>query len=262
MSRPSGVGKSPKQTRITLEDPYHKTGRAKVHLDALRQEISAFVESNPIRVFPKDDVKHGRYRIRIKVNEIPPQIPLIAGDCFYCLRSALDQTVWALAKRKMGVGYPTHTQFPIFEHNTARNRQKFRQYTAGIPAAAMGVLKSFQPYHRANPSAHLLSTLNALCNIDKHRRIPVHSQELIVHFPDAPVSIARFFEFDAEQQMFSVPLEYKSQVNFEPKASFNVVFGDFSADPSNNIPCDLDRMINIYEFVTNTVIPKFARFFA
>ena len=146
-----------KRTGISLDDPYLKTTRAKTHLDALRDEINAFYKSEPIRIFREDDVKRQLYCIRIVIATIPSQLPLIAGDLFYCLRSSLDQAVWALAKRKIGTGgYPTHTQFPIFDHNTARNRAKFTQYTTGIPAAAIGIIKSLQPYHRADPAAHLL----------------------------------------------------------------------------------------------------------
>lgn len=248
-----------KRTGISLDDPYLKTTRAKTHLDALRDEINAFYKSEPIRIFREDDVKRQLYCIRIVIATIPSQLPLIAGDLFYCLRSSLDQAVWALAKRKIGTGgYPTHTQFPIFDHNTARNRAKFTQYTTGIPAAAIGIIKSLQPYHRADPAAHLLSRLNLLCNIDKHRRIPVHGEELIVGFPDAPRALAKLWTFDHKQQMISVPIAYKSQMRFNPEVSFKIIFGDMSA----GVSCDFDGMKSIYEFVTNSVLSRFARFFA
>ncbi len=39
--------------------------------------------------------------------------------------------------------------------------------------------------------------------------------------------------------------------------SFKVVFGDMS----DGISCDLDGVTDIYNFVVDSVIPRFARFF-
>ena len=72
----------------SLVDSYLKTTRAKVHLDALRNEIDLFRKSKPCSVFRKDNVKRGRYEIRIKIANTPDPIPLILGDLLYCLRSS------------------------------------------------------------------------------------------------------------------------------------------------------------------------------
>lgn len=248
---------SRRDDRVSLADAYLKTTRAKVHLDSLRDGINAFLESKPITIRREDDVKRQVYRVRIILADPPVEIALIAGDLFYCLRSSLDQAIWALAKIRMGFGYPTHTQFPIFDHDTARNRAKFKQYTAGIPAVAKSIIKSLQPYHRANPSAHRLSLLNSMCNIDKHRRIAVHGQELTFWFPDAGPELLAVATFDQKQQMISVPLAYKSQMRFEPEVSFKVIFGDYAMGVSS----DYEAIKSVYHFVTNDVLPRFARFF-
>jgi hypothetical protein len=239
----------------SLVDPYLKTTRAKVHLDALRNEIDLFRKSKPCTVFHKDNVERGRYEIRIKIADTPGDIPLILGDLLYCLRSSLDQLVWWLAK--LTTPYPRGTQFPILEERSAKTRKNFSTYTAGVPASAAKLIDSLQPYHRAEPSAHLLWRLNRLCNIDKHRRIPVHSDVVTFGFPRMPHNLARFIEFDHDQQMMSVPLELKGQMALDPKLSFNVIFGDIS----EGISCDFDGVANIYNFVADSVIPRFTRFF-
>lgn len=196
-----------------------------------------------------------RYEIRVKVQDTPNDLPLILGDLLYCLRSALDQTVWQLAK--LTTSYPDGTQFPIFDRNNAKTRRSFASYTAGVPAGAAQLIESLQPYNRAEPETHLLWRLNRLCNIDKHRRVPVHSSQLVFQFPDFPKSSTRFLEFDESQEMVSVPLNMKSQMGFDPDVSFNVVFGDLT----ENVSADLDGISKIYEFVADSVIPRFARFF-
>src|ERR1039458_6707399 len=97
----------------SLVDPYLKTERAKEHLDSLRNELDAFRKSKPYSITFEDDVEHDRYRMRLKVSDTPFRIPLIAGDLFYCLRSALDQLVFSLAQ--LTTRDPKGTQFPILD---------------------------------------------------------------------------------------------------------------------------------------------------
>src|SRR5207247_1546235 len=113
-------------------------------------------------------------------------------------------------------------------------------------------------YQRADPASHLLWRLNLLCIIDKHRRIPIHGDALVVNFPAMPHASLALLSFDHEQNMVSGPLGLKSQMTFDPEVSFNIIFGDVSA----GISCDFDGVAKIYEFVTTSVLPRFARFFA
>jgi hypothetical protein len=143
---------------LGLADPYLKTTRAKQHVDSLRNELDAFYKSKPYSIVGEDDVEYGRYRIRMKVKDTPERIWLIAGDLFYCMRASLDQLVWVLAK--LTIPYPHHTQFPIL---SSPDPNRFGRYTRGIPAEAVSIIESFQPYHGGDPSAvrsHLLWQLN------------------------------------------------------------------------------------------------------
>ena len=62
--------------------------------------------------------------------------------------------------------------------------------------------------------------------------------------------------------MLSVPIALKRQVSLDPSVTIQIVFGDFSTDPALDLACDLAGVEKIYDFVTNSVIPRFARFFA
>jgi hypothetical protein len=243
------------QLKPSLVEPYLKTTRAKVHLDALRHSLDLFRKSKPITVFRKENRKSGRYEIRIKIADTPNEVPLILGDLLYCLRSSLDQTVWQLAS--LTTPYPERTQFPILDKDTRNTRKSFADWTDGVPARAKRLIKSLQPYHRADPSAHLLWRLNRLCNIDKHRRIPIHGDQLNFRFPKISRASERLLSFDHDQNMVSGPLDLKSQMALDPDVSFDVILGDMS----DGISCDFDGITKIYDFVAQSVIPRFARFF-
>jgi hypothetical protein len=244
-----------------MADPKLKAARAKVHLETLRKELDSFYESKPYSLIREDDLKHGRYRIQVKLEQIPDPIFLIAGELFYCLRSSLDQLIFALAH--LSIPYPKGTQFPILDTDIATDKEikkRFNKQLTGVPADAVLIIESLQPYHGGNAAAinsHLLWRLNWLCNIDKHRRIPLHGKEIEFKFPLFPHSAGPLIEFDADNSMVSVPIDLKSKMALDPNISFKVVFGDLS----DGIACDFAGIEGIYNFVANDVIPRFARFF-
>jgi hypothetical protein len=239
----------------TLSDPYLKTVRAKEHLDELRERLKTFRESNPGSVSREEDVKNGLYVLRFEIKDIPDKTPLIVGDFVYCLRCALDQLVWALAK-EVGT-YPHGTQFPIFK---VANPKRFSEYILGVPADANAIIESLQPYHARDAEAiasHYLQQLSLLCNIDKHRRIPVESTVICFRFPDVPRGLIPHIRFDREAKVVIVPLALKDYMALDPVAPIDITFGD----SYEGIRCNFSRLEEIYEFVANSVIPRFSRFF-
>src|SRR5665213_527035 len=245
--------------KLSLADPYLKTTRAKVHLDALRGGLRLFSESKSDSFVGEDDLENGMYRLRFRFDDVPDDIWLIAGDLLYCLRASLDQLVWALAK--LTTGYPVGTQFPILDKDIALDKdakKRFEKYTTGVPAGAVHVIKSLQPYRGGDDfQSHLLWRLNLLCNIDKHRRIPLHGQMTAFHFPKFPKVHQSLMEFDQENDMVSVPAHLKSYMTVDPTFPVEVVFGDMA----EGITCDFNGIERIYNFVSGDVIPRFARFF-
>ena len=238
---------------MSLSDAYLKTTRAKKHLDDLLKELAAFHESKPYEFQEKLDFENQRYRIRIKVKDPPEELSLIAGDIFCCLRASLDYLVWALATLNTS-SYAEHTQFPILEKEDA---PRFEKQTKGVPAEAATIIESLQPYRAGDTQAihrHLLWRLNKLCNIDKHRRIPVYGSTVDFKLPH---SIAPFVMLEDDGVM-SFPLKLKQEVKIgcDPNNAFKVVFGD----SYDGIECDKDGIKQIYEFVAENVIPRFSRF--
>lgn len=242
-----------------LTDPYLKTSRAKVHLENLREQLTALT-NEPGEFFREDDLENQLHIVKVKIKDIPDVIPLIAGDLFYCLRASLDQLVWCLAKIKATPGYPEGTQFPILEQ---RDPHRFNRQTSGVPAEAIKIIESLQPYNAPNVDAvreNLLWRLNKLCNIDKHTRIPVHGVIGTLQwdaYSPAGTEVLTFSEFDNNAEM-KIPLRRKREMALNPRIrEFRVLFGDLYW----KIECDLAGVEAIYEFVTNRVIPRFSRFF-
>ncbi len=241
----------------SLADPFLKTSRAKAHLESLRGALDEFVRSNPFTISSWDDAAADRFCVKITINETPGNITLLVGDFLYCLRCSLDQLVWALSH--LTIPYPRGTQFPIFDKKNSETSKRFAKYTNGVPPDARTMIETLQPYNAANEATvtlNLLWRLNWLGNIDKHRRIPIHGDELELHFPNFPRGDAKYIERDAENATVRVPSRLKSVFQVEA-TSFKVRFGDLS----DGIECDLEGLEHIYSFVAETVIPRFARFF-
>jgi len=243
---------------MALIDPYLKTTRAKVHLEHLREQLAVFCKE-PCQFIREDDLENQLHVIRMKIHNVPDAIPLIAGDLLYCLRASLDQLVWCLAKINATPGYPEGTQFPILEQ---RDAPRFNRQTSGVPAKAIEIIESLQPYNAPSADAvrsHLLWRLNKLCNIDKHMRIIVHGVTGIVKWDTFVVSDppTEFIKVD-DSLVMKMPLLLKDQMAPNPRIpEFKVLFGDLYW----KIECDIAGIEAIYEFVSNSVMPRFVGFF-
>lgn len=242
-----------------LADPYLKTARAKEHLDDLQERLAVFREEYPVTVSRKDDLENMRHVVGIKIKDIPEKFALVVGDFLYCLRSSLDQLVFALAQTK--TDYPKGTQFPIFDNPLdPTNEKRIAGYTRGVPADAVAIIKELQPYTGPNTAAikgHLLWRLNALCIIDKHRRIPTDKNFTDINFPDFPRKFGHLIHHDHDAGVITVPLFLKDKMRFDPTGAIEVIFGD----SHEGIECTFDGLEAIYEFVANSVLPRFLRFF-
>jgi hypothetical protein len=144
-----------------------------------------------------------------------------------------------------------------------RDVPRFNRHTNGIPAKALEIIESLQPYNAPTPDGireHLLWRLNKLCNIDKHTRIPVHGVAGVVTWDTfVPFGSDKFLltQFD-DTAVMKFPLSLKGQVALNPRIlEFKVVFGDLYW----KIQCSFADIEAIYEFVTSSVIPRFAGFF-
>lgn len=249
----------------SIEKPYVKTGRAKEHLDALENEFRVFIESNPPIISREDNIEKGWHIVNVQFPIPTDRLAVIAGDFAYCLRAALDYLVFELLmlatpELRKGTVLPRQdSQFPIFSQWTKREQKMFIAYTSGIPADAIQVIDSLQPYKKGNAyKDSILWKLNKLCNIDKHRRLAMSGADFTVDImKGVPACHQAFLKNCAI--MVAFPLAQKSQMNLNPVRlhSMSVRFGD----RTEGVMCTIRELHAMHKFVTEDVLPRFAGFF-
>lgn len=258
-----------------------KLFRAQKHLHDVI-EVVGRMENGQCEIIPehKPDSNLGVLRIRLTPKP-PPELSVVAGDCLFNLRSALDHLVWqlVLANGKM----PTrHNMFPICESPKAfaYNIGKLRRLD-GVSAQAHALIESLQPYPtRENP----LGMLATLHNIDKHQTINVTTAvardtelvwgggpaELLSETGD-PAAVLETFLGDEELRDGAImPIGLNlvndrvrdrfSKMKVQGYAAMFVAFHDPGATELE--PLRVDSVLQqICDFVGNTVISGFERFF-
>ncbi|WP_410660934.1 hypothetical protein [Amycolatopsis sp. lyj-112] len=177
-----------------------KLARASEHVESLRALVRQYRESGPYEVRPEATDTPGRLAYRLSVwRPQPISISTTVGDIVHNLRGALESLAFELALRSQG-GTLTDSQgqastFPICE-----TPEKFDSFFTGKRAdlfdgSARAVLRDAQPFKRHEEAVavgaveaieilgakaggfkedftqSLLHRLNALWNIDKHRRL-------------------------------------------------------------------------------------------
>jgi len=236
-----------------------KLGRAKVHFDALSPEVSAFEKSKPYRITSKDDTENGTHVIKIEIStEVPDNIGLLAGDFISCLRASLDYLAWDLALITTTTPFKD-TCFPIrgiYDGKGATERY-ISKVTQDIPSNAVTIIRNLQPY--CSGSAYRLThlwRLNKLWNIDKHRRIPIIGS-MSGEFLKLPIGTeAQVGEVD-NCHTLTIPLSAKRYMRFDPNPSVRLNFGG----DEEEVAVTVDDLLSMYEFVSQNVMPRFARLF-
>jgi hypothetical protein len=240
-----------------------KVERAKVHFDALEQAIAAFraAPEKSHRITSYDDLESGMFVIRGEgINdEIPLRIGLIAGDFVSNLRASMDHTIWALAALTTGRKPSNEICFPIVGQDSLDAQLRITRSTYGISDEAISIVKSLQPYNSGNgyQSTHLWR-LHRLWNVDKHRSIALHSMisDEMLWLPRTASSLVKI-EPLPNGAIMRFPISLKEKMRFDPGAGIDIRFGS----DDEGIVLYVNDFIDIYEFVSKEVIPRFDRFF-
>lgn len=231
-----------------------KTRRAEVHLKELEATVRHFVETDPYLITRKDNIKKHWHILSIEVKPAPDTIPLLVGEFAYSLRSALDQLAWQLALKHVSAPRSA-TSFPIRNPQPPRG---FGDAVRDIPPEAFTIIESLQPYHRGTAfKDHPLWILNELCITDKHATPAVNCSAFSYRINNAEVLSRRWFNYRCE---VAVSLSRKFKAQFDPDPP-EIIFGKpiDSAGPGFEVRIGAFR--DIYDFVRNDVIPRFAGFF-
>jgi hypothetical protein len=189
----------------SLEGPVIKLARAESQFYVLQQQIEAVWP--PEETWPVRTEQHrGGLEYRFYLGELPgiePAWALMAGEIMFNLRSALDHLAWELHVRHFrGRPIPKDielsSQFPIFDTHDKWRRKGLRRIKS-LSERDRRTIRFLQPYKRRHDKwssvRRGLSDLNALHNIDKHRKL--HLVAGTQRFATAPWSPHEFgFRFD------------------------------------------------------------------
>jgi hypothetical protein len=149
-----------------------KLDRAEEHLAALKDQVSAFLDTDPYGVREHIDPETGGYSLSIEIRQQPPLlVSVIVGDLIHNLRSALDHLAWQLVLAN-GRKPSGSTQFPTFvsEPVSEDDARKWAARVKGMSPAVVKEIAGMQPYTAGDKARlHSLAILNAFSNEDKHK---------------------------------------------------------------------------------------------
>jgi hypothetical protein len=238
-----------------------KAERAKLHLDAFNGHVSAYMKE-PYGVITKHDANNRRYVKRFHLKAFESVLGMELGEFLYCLRSGLDQMAWQMALPNARRDSPRDIYFPITEDlskGDRSSRDRRRSYAKALkrfPHDVRRQINAIQPHKGADPpETHPLWQLNKLCNLDKHKLIPIHSRGINPFIPAVPgVEVKNSDREDSIE--VSVPEEYKNRLDLRPTLPDPIEIGEWNSDW--RVP--LYRLSDIHGFITCTVIPRFVPF--
>ena len=147
-----------------------KIYRAQTSLLALESEISRYCTDRVDKV--RKEVPNSEYGVAFPQNQ-PSDIPIdwsvMVGEICYNLRSSLDHLIWQLVIDNEQ--NPTRrNQFPIVYDQTKYD-EVVEDRLSGVGDRARDLIRAVQPFQENGNTGSYLSTLNNICNIDKHRHL-------------------------------------------------------------------------------------------
>jgi hypothetical protein len=132
--------------------------------------IEAWGRTDPYRVDVERDLSTGLYSFWLRgVKPTPPELGFVVADAVHNLRSALDNTMWAL--RDPNVTDERTLRSISFFHAPDEHAWKSWEGTVKTAVAVdiLADLHDFQPYLGYNPARDAYAGLDALWQASKHR---------------------------------------------------------------------------------------------
>jgi hypothetical protein len=172
---------------VAIEPSYlAKLRRAEHHLGELTKAVAEYANTHPYTLELLGD-RTGRLRFTAYPENT--EIPIIAADVIYNMRSALDHLMAKLvpASRERSVYFPVlfHGVWdgPVDGENegTTRDRERWAMYVKGARLQAVEIIKGMQPSPdegASDPTVNFLVALNRMAVRDRHTRLPLTAPTL------------------------------------------------------------------------------------
>ena len=238
-----------------LRGVWAKLDRARQHDAALSKALGDYMNGDNFLIRQEFSEGDGWNVLRLVVKHDPPALELgaIEGDVLTNARGALDYLIWQLVLQE-GARPPVRSNaFPIVRDVTKWSSAAGSQL-GGVGAQWIDEIRKHQPFHEANPDFHLLSCLDDLNNVFKHRLVPavvLQSSRMAV-----PVPVVKGESYDFENPQKDTPLidgavlfKVRSAAREELDAlgpaelELRVSFGDSGLEWDNSQVLDLVEMV-------------------
>jgi len=247
-----------------------KIVRAGEHLEVLSKEIHDYLRAAKRTTIPKVD---GDVSWLVHWVENPTSslhLSTVVGDVVFNLRSALDNLVCGLIRKKDSTAPCKKSQFPICV-STDRWEKDSEKWLKGVEPDAQKIIKGLQPCFKdyGKPEDDPLAVLNTLGNMDKHRAVLVTGSydrhvEFSVHLNDGRIHRVMLMEPIHAGYPATIPLENIHPRLVSPKVrveSFGTGFVIFHESGAWGERPVLDIMFSLLGYVKDRVIPRFKPFF-
>jgi hypothetical protein len=198
------------------------------------------------------------HHVAIEQKITPDPVGILPGEFAYNLRSGLDHLAWQLAL--LTTDTPNdRTSFPIFG-SPPKAKSRYWEAISDIPTKAAAIIDDLQPHHRGTGfKDDPLWQLNRLCNIDKHQVVAVS----FTYFQVGIDGVSKAWRKDLNHAIvITVPLAEKDKLQLSIHVPA-VVFGEpiDKTDATSDFEISLERLGEIYDFLRNDAVPRFAGFF-
>jgi hypothetical protein len=127
-----------------------------------------------------------------------------------------------------------------------------------IPPAAADEIKALQPYHRGDAyKDDPLWQIDKICNIAKHMTIPLSHGMVDFKATITEAEIAQVVMPYIGHVVYVLTPEGSANVQLHPQATSAVVFGSRHL----GVEVTVLEIRNLHQYVANTLLPRFYRFF-
>jgi len=210
---------------------YLKIERAKKHIADLDVAIRAFCESKPYTIATKPhpiaEIQHTTLYVS-RVEPVPEDIGLIAGDVIHNLRSSLDHLAWQLIEANGGTP-GKGTYFPISESAEKYAAAIKRGVVDGMSVGAQKLIADSQRHASGDNTLWFIHELDI---VDKHRLLITAVSSMDSWGVEAFVGDTMwfkegmFFPLEVGYEIVNIPTStYKRERHENFKLGIDVAFG-------------------------------------
>jgi hypothetical protein len=151
-----------------LDGCREKVKRAKEQVENLNTEISAIENGGIYTAVGNHEFERQRYVFHSVGPRVDLRISVLTGEIVHHLWSVFDHIIWQLATTS-GLRYQQMITFPVKDSLEEFEKTVKNGNIQGVPAAAISLIESFQPYRTSDPPNSVTRILYDLDRAEKHR---------------------------------------------------------------------------------------------